>query len=143
MERLRRRGADMGVAACVAWLGTREHIVANLRTCTALVCPSHREGLGRVIFEAWDAGAVPIVCRDSGGAAEIVSAADAGVVYEQQSPQALANGITRALALPSEDIARTVANGRAWLAANCEAKRYGATIAGILREACKVRSGKP
>jgi hypothetical protein len=103
----------------------------------------YREGLGRVIFEAWDAGAVPIVCSNSGGPAEIVTAADAGVVYEEQSPQALAAGITRALALPRDEMARMVANGRAWLAANCEAKSYGVTIAGILRESCKAQSGKP
>jgi hypothetical protein len=29
-----------------------------------------------------------------------------------------------------------VANGRAWLAENCDAKRYGAVIARILRDAC-------
>jgi hypothetical protein len=33
-------------------------------------------------------------------------------------------------------LARLVANGRAWLAGNCDAKRYGAAIAGILRETC-------
>jgi hypothetical protein len=33
-----------------------------------------------VIFEAWDAGAVPIVCAESGGA-EIVTAADAGILW--------------------------------------------------------------
>jgi hypothetical protein len=36
-----------------------------------------------------------------------------------------------------------VAGDRAWLAANCAAKRYGATIARILPEAYKARSRKP
>jgi hypothetical protein len=52
VERLRRRAADMGVAARMAWLSMRDDIVASLRTCTALACPSHREGIGRVIFGA-------------------------------------------------------------------------------------------
>jgi len=29
-----------------------------------------------------------------------------------------------------------IGNGRAWMAANCEPRRYGAALAAILREAC-------
>jgi hypothetical protein len=43
-------------------------------TCSMPVCPSHMELLGRVIFEAWDVGAVPVAFSGSGGAAEIVAA---------------------------------------------------------------------
>jgi glycosyltransferase involved in cell wall biosynthesis len=133
VERLLQRAADVGAAFRIAWLGTPEDIVAILRTCTALVCLRDRGGPSRVIFEAWDAGAVPIVCAKSGGA-EIVTAADAGILYDEQSPQALAAAIRHALHLGREEIARLVGYGRAWLAGNCDAKRYGAAIARVLRE---------
>jgi glycosyltransferase involved in cell wall biosynthesis len=139
MERLRLRAADIGVASRFAWLGTRDDIVAHLRTCKALACPSHREALGRVIFEAWNAGTVPIVFRGSGGAAEIIAAADAGIIYDEQSPQALAAAIATALHLGRDEVTRMISNGRAWMAANCEPRRYGAALAAILREACSRR----
>jgi glycosyltransferase involved in cell wall biosynthesis len=136
VEQLLRRAADVGAASSIAWLGTRDDIVAILRTCTALVSTPHRGAPSRVIFEAWDAGAVPIVCAESGGAAEIVTAPDAGILYDEQTSQALAAAIRDALHLDREEMARLVANGRAWLAANCDAKRYGAALAVILRAAC-------
>jgi glycosyltransferase involved in cell wall biosynthesis len=87
------------------------------------------------MFEAWDAGAVPIVCAQS-GSAEIGTAADAGIPYDEHTPEALAAAIRGALHLNREEMARLVANGRAWLAGNCDAKRYGGAIARILRETC-------
>ena len=136
VERLKRRAADAGVASRIAWLGTRDDIVAHLRTCKALACPSHREALGRVIFEAWNAGTVPIAYRGSGGAAEIIAAADAGIAYDAQNPQALADAVATALHLGRDEVTRMIGNGRAWMAANCEPRRYGAALAAILREAC-------
>ena len=135
VERLLRRAADLGAASRIASLGTRDDIVAILRTCTALVCPPDHGAPSRVMFEAWDAGAVPIVCAKSGGA-QIVTAADAGIVYDEGTPQALAAAMRETLHLDREEIARLVRNGRAWLAGNCDAERYGAAIARILREAC-------
>jgi glycosyltransferase involved in cell wall biosynthesis len=136
VERLKRRAADAGFASRMAWLGRRDDIVAHLRTCKALICPSHREALGRVIFEAWNAGTVPIAYRGSGGAAEIIAAADAGVIYDAQNPQALAAAIAEALHLGRDEVTRMISNGRAWMAVNCEPRRYGAALAAILREAC-------
>jgi glycosyltransferase involved in cell wall biosynthesis len=139
VERLLQRAADVGAASRIAWLGTRdgtrEDIVAILRTCTALVCLRDRGAPSRAIFEAWDAGAVPIVWTQSGGA-EIVTAADAGILYHEGTPQALAAAIRETLHLDREEMARLVANGRAWLAGNCDARRYGAAIAHVLRETC-------
>jgi glycosyltransferase involved in cell wall biosynthesis len=145
VERLTRHAAEVGAASCIAWLGTRDDfadcvgtrddIVAILRTCTALVCPPDRGGPSRAMFEAWDAGAVPIVWAKS-GSAEIVTGADAGILYDEGTPQALATAIREALHLNREEMARLVDNGRAWLAGNCDAKRYGMAVARILREAC-------
>ena len=149
VDRLLRRAADVGAASRIAWLGTRDaawlgtrdDIVAILRTCTALVCPPHHGAPRRVMFEAWDAGAVPIVCAESGDA-EIVTAADAGILYDEGTPRALAAAIRETLHLDRAEIARLVANGRAWLAGNCDAKRYGAAIARVLRETCSEAAKK-
>jgi glycosyltransferase involved in cell wall biosynthesis len=135
VEQLLQRAAAVGAASRIAWLGTPEDIVAILRTCTALVCLPRRGAPSRVIFEAWDAGAVPIVWANSGGA-EIVTAADAGIVYDEGTPQALAAAIRDALHLNRKEIVRLVANGRAWLGGTCDAKRYGAAVTVILRAAC-------
>jgi glycosyltransferase involved in cell wall biosynthesis len=73
---------------------------------------------------------VPLVCGES-GCVEIVTAADAGILCDEHTPQALAAAIRDALHLDREKIAHLVANERGWLAGNCDAKRYGAAIARI------------
>lgn len=114
------------------WVGFVDDVTALLRTCRALACPSHREPLGRVIFEAWDAGAVPVVYAGAGGAAEVVTAADGGIVYPEQTPDSLAAALNAALALTDKEAARLTANGRAWMEANCRPEPYGRAIAAVL-----------
>lgn len=121
----------------IRWLGYVNEIVPLLRTCSVLVCPSHREPLGRVIFEAWDAGAVPIVFAGSGGAAEIVAAANGGVIYENQEPECLAEALRDALKLADEEKNRLINNGRLWMAKNCSPIIYGRVISNILSSICK------
>jgi glycosyltransferase involved in cell wall biosynthesis len=116
------------VGANARWLGFVGDILPLLRTCAVLVCPSHREPLGRVIFEAWDAGVLPVVYAGAGGSAEIVSAADGGILYEEQSPTALARALVTALALGDSQTAHLIENGRSWMAAHCGAKKYGRAI---------------
>ena len=122
----------------VVWCGVAANVPERLRSCSVLVCPSHREPLGRVIFEAWDAGAIPVVFAGSGGAAEVVSAADAGLIYAEQTPAALGQAIAAALALPPSEHARLIANGRAWLQANCSPRHYGQAITRVFEQACRV-----
>jgi hypothetical protein len=132
---LLQRAADVGAASRIEWLGTRDGIVAILRTCTALVSTPRRGSPSRAIFETWDTGAVPIVCAESGGA-EIFTAADAGIRYDLQTRRRLRpRSVTHCIST-AEEIARWVANGRALLADNCDAKRRGAAISHILRETC-------
>lgn len=119
------------------WLGIREDVVSLLATCAVLVCPSHREPLGRVILEAWDAGAIPVASHSSAGAAEIISAADGGVLYSTQSAESLANAILHALRLPRERATELIGNGRSWMSRHCDPAAYGAVIAGIFGEAAK------
>jgi glycosyltransferase involved in cell wall biosynthesis len=121
----------------VVWTGFVGDIVPLLRTCSVLACPSHREPLGRVIFEAWDAGAIPVVFEGAGGAPEIVIAADGGLTYEEQTPESLAAALSAALSLAPSDRARLVANGRAWMRSNVAPGPYGEAIARVLRTAAQ------
>lgn len=76
-------------------LGHREDIPALLRGCKVFVMPSRTEGLGMAAVEALQAG-VPVVASDVGGLPEVVG--DAGILVPPEDPDALAEGIRRALA---------------------------------------------
>lgn len=134
---LRETTGEGPAAGRIQWLGRRDDVPALLRTSKVLVCPSEQESFGRVILEAWNAGAVPIACRASGGAAEIIDAAGGGILYPEQTAEALAAALRSALDLPPSDAARLVANGRAWMAENCDADRHAASMAAILSAAAQ------
>lgn len=125
------------VSSSIHWLGFVKDVTSLLRTCSILICPSHREPLGRVIFEAWDAGALPVVYAGSGGAAEIIAASDGGLQYERQTAECLSSSLRIALNMNQKERDRLVSNGRAWLAQNCSPKTYGKTISSILSDASK------
>jgi glycosyltransferase involved in cell wall biosynthesis len=131
VDSLEQMVADQRVEESIRWQGFVKDVVPLLRTCSVLVCPSDREPLGRVIFEAWDSGAVPVVFAGSGGAAELVSNAEGGILYSEQTPQSLATALQRALRLDDSERARLVTNGRSWMARNCEPRRYGRAISAI------------
>jgi glycosyltransferase involved in cell wall biosynthesis len=88
-----------------------------------------------VIFEAWDAGAVPVAFAGSGGAAEIIKAADGGILYETQEPGSLATALRDALTMDPQQAGRLVDNGRSWMAQNCDPEKYGKAVSTILMNA--------
>jgi glycosyltransferase involved in cell wall biosynthesis len=116
-----------------AFLGFREDVGAILSGCAALVCPSYKEPLGRVIFDAWAAGTIPVVYSQSGGAAEVVSKAEGGIIYINQSPEDIADAIILALLMPAEIRATTIENGRRWLKQQCDPKLYAEKLVAIFR----------
>jgi glycosyltransferase involved in cell wall biosynthesis len=116
----------------ITWLGTVDNVLALLRRCRVLVCPSHLEPLGRVVLEAWDAGCIPVVFRGSGGAAEIVSASRGGIIYDRQTPQSLADAITRALQLSDRQCVEIVEKGRHWMVDHCNPETFGRAISRVL-----------
>lgn len=122
--------------SAIKLLGARDDVMPLLRSCTMLVCPSHREPLGRVVLEAWDAGAIPIACATSGGAAEIITSAGGGLLYEEQTPEALANVLRKFLALRNGEAAALLRNGRSWMKTNCDPQRYGDAFSKLLVQAC-------
>lgn len=129
---LKRSAAQAGTCSSIKWLGQVGDVLPVLRTCGVLVCPSHRETLGRVILEAWDSGAVPVVFSGSGGAAEIVSTAEGGIVYEQQEPQCLAKALHEAVNLDPSRMEKLINNGRAWVKENCNPKTTGRAVSDAL-----------
>lgn len=137
IQKLKQMASNGSIASSISWRGFVNDIVPLLRTCSVLVCPSHREPLGRVIFEAWDAGAIPIVFAGSGGAAEIVAAAKGGILYEKQEPDCLAKALCYALKLGDEEKVRLINNGRLWMAENCHPKTYSQAISRIFLSICE------
>jgi glycosyltransferase involved in cell wall biosynthesis len=119
----------------IRWLGFVDNVLSLLHTCSVLVCPSHSEPLGRVIFEGWDAGALPVVFAGSGGAAEIVAAADGGILYHEQTPQSLAMALRKALKLDGERRNELLHNGRLWMSTNCNSEAYGERFSAIMTKA--------
>jgi glycosyltransferase involved in cell wall biosynthesis len=136
LQQMKAAAAQGAGASIITWLGVRSDVVSILRTCGVLACPSRREPLGRVIFEAWDAGAMPVACAMSGGAAEVVAAADGGLLYQEHKPAALAEALHAAFCLPEGQAARRIISGRAWVSNNCDPKRYGEVFSTLLKQAC-------
>lgn len=130
---LRETAREAGLAS-IQWLGFVQDVMPLMQTCQVLACPSEREPLGRVIFEAWNAGAVPVAYANAGGAAEIISASQGGVLYHDQTPESLAAALIKALALTEEEAARLIEDGRAWMRAHCDRKVYGEALASIWRQ---------
>ncbi len=119
----------------VQWLGFVREMIPLLRSCAFLVCPSRVEPLGRVIFEAWDAGAVPVVCAQSGGAAEIITASGGGILYDLPTPQSLAAALRQGLALDVPARESLIQKGRMWMECHCSPRNYGVAVSGILLDA--------
>lgn len=132
VNELKQRVSSEGSSFSIQWRGFVADVFPTLTTCSLLVCASHREPLGRVIFEAWDAGLVPIVFAGSGGAAEIVTAAKGGILYDAQTPESLASALREALDLNANLRNQLVGNGRDWMLQNCDSQKYGAEMSGIL-----------
>jgi glycosyltransferase involved in cell wall biosynthesis len=117
LDELRRSIAVHRLEAEVELVDFREDVFPLLRSAHILVCPSRQEPLGRVVFEAWDAGVVPIGYADAGGIGETLRASDGGVLFAKWDAESLAEAIRRTATLPPEQRAALVARGRAWMRA--------------------------
>lgn len=97
----------------------------RIRTGDLVVVPSVREPLGRTILEAWSAGAMPVACSASGGAAEIIAKSSGGLLYDRPTPDGLATALEEAWKMGPAARAERAAAGRVWLEDNCEPVRQG------------------
>jgi glycosyltransferase involved in cell wall biosynthesis len=123
-DELRNLVIGLGLQDRVQFCGNLETVLPQVRDSLALVCPSHEEPLGRVIFEAWDAGVIPVAWKESGGPAEIIEASGGGLMYEEQTGESLGSQMLRAMEMDPEERRAMVERGRAWLRENCDPVRY-------------------
>lgn len=112
----------LGVAERVRLLGARPHaaLPALYSAADALVLASSREGWANVLLEAMACG-TPAVATPAWGSREAVSSPAAGVVVDDFSPEAIADGVRRLLAAPP---------GRDATRAHAERFGWGETTAG-------------
>ncbi|MBU6299672.1 MAG: glycosyltransferase family 4 protein, partial [Alphaproteobacteria bacterium] len=101
-ESLRQLADQLGVSDNIDFAGYSADVSRQLRDSTAMVLPSEIEALGRVVFEAWDAGTVPIAWRQSGGPAETIGESGGGILYADQTPEALAAAMHDAASLSAD-----------------------------------------
>ncbi|MDF1505350.1 glycosyltransferase, partial [Roseisolibacter sp. H3M3-2] len=89
----------------VRFLGAVTDVGAVYRAADLLVLPSRSEGLPNVVLEALQCG-TPVVATRVGAVPDVLPDDDAGVVVPSGSPEALADGIVRALAHAASEPAR-------------------------------------
>ena len=134
---LKRLVSKTNLYSHVKFKGYVKNVTAKMELYWAMACPSHIEPLGRVIFEAWDAGTIPIVGRFSGGAAEVIIASGGGLLYSEQKPEAMADVLQECIGMSPKKRAEIVERGREWLSNNCSPDKYSYKLINILDEACK------
>ncbi len=98
-SRLQRQVAELGLADCVRFLGSRApaELPVPLSAADVFTLPSSNEGWANVILEAMACG-LPVVASDVGGNAEVVADATLGEIYAFIDDEALYAALDRALA---------------------------------------------
>ena len=97
-QHLRRLAKDMRVGDRVHFLGSLDHdlLPVILSAADAMVLPSASEGLANAWVEALACG-TPLVIADAGGAREVVTSPDAGLIVDRD-PVAVTAGLRHILA---------------------------------------------
>jgi glycosyltransferase involved in cell wall biosynthesis len=94
---LGRLASALGVSDRVRFVGAvpQEELVNHYGAADALVLASTREGWANVLLEAMACG-TPVIASNVGGASELVTSPEAGILLPERTPQALAQA-TKAL----------------------------------------------
>jgi glycosyltransferase involved in cell wall biosynthesis len=92
---LEREAGNLGLKACISFLGDRQDIPAILTSLDISVLPSSSESLSNAVLESMAAG-VPVVASRVGGNAELV-ASDRGILVAPDDDRAFADAIERLL----------------------------------------------
>ena len=97
---LRSRAEALGVAGDVRWLGwvNAEELEGLYGLAEAFVFPSLYEGFGLPVLEAMRHG-VPVACSDRSSLPEV--AGDAALLFDPESPRAIAEAMTALLGDPA------------------------------------------
>ena len=121
---LRQQTLRLELSEFVEFVGYVSDVQPYLRNAAFICIPSEYEPLGRIVFEAWDRGVVPICSSKSGGVSEAISASKGGILYGENSAENIAATIISAQSLSGSEHQQLVANGRAWAAANASLSDY-------------------
>ena len=117
----------------VEFLGWRDDISAVLAEFDLLIVPSHDEGMGRVVVEAFSAG-VPVVAFAAGGIPEVITDGQTGFLVQGVTPEALAARIREVMLSDAEDVRRVATNARkAWEGSYTVAK-YQSRITDLMEQ---------
>lgn len=102
-ERLQSAALRLGVAERVRWHGAQPYpsLPSFYRRATALIVPSHEEGLGLVAAEAALCG-TPVVAFDSGGVRDLVLHERTGILVRPTTEESLAAAIEEILDRPDQ-----------------------------------------
>jgi glycosyltransferase involved in cell wall biosynthesis len=108
--------AAHGIADRVCLLGPRPHreLPALYGAADASVLASSREGWANVLLESMACG-TPVVAANIWGNPEVVRSSAAGVIYEPNTPEGIAEGVRRLFAaLPDRAATRRYAEPFSW-----------------------------
>lgn len=107
---------DYGLGDRVRLLGPRPHreLPEFYGAADASVLASSREGWANVLLESMACG-TPVVAANICGNTEVVGAAEAGVIYQPNTPDGIATGVRRLFAsLPDRAVTRAYAERFSW-----------------------------
>jgi glycosyltransferase involved in cell wall biosynthesis len=108
--------AQFGLQDRVRLLGARPHadLPALYGAADASVLASSREGWANVLLESMACG-TPVVASDIWGNPEVVRAPEAGLIYQPNTPDGIADGVRRLFAaMPDRAATRAYAEGFSW-----------------------------
>jgi glycosyltransferase involved in cell wall biosynthesis len=115
-ERLAGLITQYGLGDRVRLLGARPHasLPGLYAAADASVLASSREGWANVLLESMACG-TPVVAANIWGNPEVVRAPEAGVIYEPNTPEGIAEGVRRLFAsLPPRSATRAYAEPFSW-----------------------------
>lgn len=84
---------ELGLAAQIQWLGSRQDIPELLAAADIYVSASHEEGFSNSLMEALAAGKASVATR-VGGNPELLEYGELGLLVEPQDPAGLASALT-------------------------------------------------
>ena len=90
---LKSSARELGLEGKVHFAGYRNNVADYLGFCDVLVHPSMHDSLSRTVLEAM-AMEVPVITTDSGGASEVISDGDNGILIKPGDGDALAGRIS-------------------------------------------------
>jgi glycosyltransferase involved in cell wall biosynthesis len=110
---LRSLAESLGIASRVQFLGRKDQseLAQLYRDARVVVLPSRREGLPMTLLEAGASGALRVATRLP-GISDILQDGTDGFLAEPESPDSLAQALTRVLELPQEQALEVRAKAR-------------------------------